>query len=105
MHSTNFISKVFFVAFICLSVCEKSIAENFPKVLSCVKSESNNFDLHIVTLVSQPKDGKGEAYVDDKPFNLIFDEGLWLGTSKMGTQFLILDNKDLNFKDMYKDLI
>ena len=93
MQSISFLSKVFFTAFIFFSVYEKSIAENFPKVLSCVKSESNNFDLHIITLVSQPIDGKSEAYVDDKPFNLVFDEGLWLGTSRLGTQFLILDNK------------
>ncbi len=95
MHSINFVIKVFFTAFLCFSMCKKSFAESFPKVLSCVKSESNNFDLHIVTLVSQPIDGRGEAYVDDKPFNLIFDEGLWLGTSKLGTQFLILDNKNI----------
>ena len=73
----------------------KLYSESFPKVLSCVKTEINNFDLHIVTLVSQGTDGKGEAYVDDKRFNLIFDEGLWLGTSDLGTQFLILDNKKL----------
>ncbi|OUX43614.1 hypothetical protein CBE37_01975, partial [bacterium TMED277] len=93
MQSISFLSKAFFLAFVWFSICEKSLAENFPKVLSCVKSEENNFDLHILTLVSQPIDGTGEAYVDDKPFNLIFDEGLWLGTSKLGTQFLILDNK------------
>ena len=93
MQLISFFKKAFFIVFVFFSVCEKSLAENFPKVLSCVKSESNNFDLHILTLVSQPIDGKGEAYVDDKPFNLILDEGLWLGTSKSGTQFLILNNK------------
>jgi uncharacterized YceG family protein len=86
-------SLIFFISFFLYIFPSNILAGDFPKVLTCVKTELNNFDLHIITLVNQGSDGKGEAYVDDKHFNLILNEGLWLGTSDLGTQFLILDKK------------
>ena len=70
----------------------ESISEGFPKVLSCVKGQSDDFDLHLVTLIEQNDKGTGEAFVDDRFFKLVLDEGIWLGTSKKGTEFLILED-------------
>ena len=70
----------------------ESFSENFPKVLSCVKGQSDDFDLHLVTLIEQNEKGTGEAFVDDRFFKLVLDEGIWLGTSKKGTEFLILED-------------
>ena len=67
-------------------------SENFPKVLSCVKGESNDFKLHLVTVIEQNDQGTGKALVDDRLFNLVLDEGIWLGTGEKGTEFLILEN-------------
>ncbi len=69
-----------------------SFADKFPKVLSCVKGESDDFTLHLVTLIEQTEDGTGEAFVDDRSFKLVLDDGIWLGTSKKGTEFLILED-------------
>ena len=70
----------------------ESFADKFPKVLSCVKGESDDFTLHLVTLIEQTEDGTGEAFVDDRSFKLVLDDGIWLGTSKKGTEFLILED-------------
>ncbi len=70
----------------------ESLSKSFPKVLSCVKDQSDDFDLHLVTLIEQNEKGTGEAFVDDKFFKLVLDEGIWLGTSKKGTEFLILED-------------
>ena len=70
----------------------ESFSEGFPKVLSCVKGQSDDFDLHLVTLIEQNDKGTGEAFVDDRFFKLVLDEGIWLGTSKKGTEFLILED-------------
>ena len=67
-------------------------SENFPKVLSCVKGESNDFKLHLVTVIEQNDQGTGKAFVDDRLFNLVLDDGIWLGTGEKGTEFLILEN-------------
>ena len=67
-------------------------SENFTKVLSCVKGESNDFKLHLVTVIEQNDQGTGKAFVDDRLFNLVLDEGIWLGTGEKGTEFLILEN-------------
>ncbi len=69
-----------------------SFANKFPKVLSCVKGESDDFTLHLVTLIEQNENGTGEAFVDDRSFKLVLDDGIWLGTSKKGTEFLILED-------------
>ena len=69
-----------------------AFSENFPKVLSCVKGESNDFKLHLVTVIEQNDQGTGKAFVDDRLFNLVLDEGIWLGTGEKGTEFLILEN-------------
>ena len=73
-------------------VANESFSEGFPKVLSCVKGQSDDFDLHLVTLIEQNDKGTGEAFVDDRFFKLVLDEGIWLGTSKKGTEFLILED-------------
>ena len=83
-----FLSSLFFI-FI-FQIPNESFSEAFPRVLSCVKGQSDDFDLHLVTLVAQNEEGTGEAFVDDKLFKLVFDEGIWLGTSEKGTEFLIL---------------
>ena len=70
----------------------EGFSENFPKVLSCVKGESNDFKLHLVTVIEQNEQGTGKAFVDDRLFNLVLDEGIWLGTGEKGTEFLILEN-------------
>ena len=70
----------------------EGFSENFPKVLSCVKGESNDFKLHLVTVIEQNDQGKGKAFVDDRLFKLVLDEGIWLGTGEKGTEFLILEN-------------
>ena len=70
----------------------EAFSENFPKVLSCVKGESNDFKLHLVTVIEQNDRGTGKAFVDDRLFNLVSDEGIWLGTGEKGTEFLILEN-------------
>ena len=64
----------------------KSLSESFPKVLSCVKGQSDDFDLHVVTITEQKKEGTGEAFVNEKVFKLVFDDGVWLGSSKKGTE-------------------
>ena len=69
-----------------------AFSENFPKVLSCVKGESNDFKLHLVTVIEQNDQGTGKAFVDDRLFKLVLDEGIWLGTGEKGTEFLILEN-------------
>ena len=83
------------VASFALNLPNNAYAEKFPKVLSCVKGQADNFDLHLVTLTEQNDEGTGEAYVDDKQFKLVFDDGIWLGTSKKGTEFLILENDQI----------
>ncbi len=83
------------VASFALNLPNNGYAEKFPKVLSCVKGQADNFDLHLVTLTEQNDEGTGEAYVDDKQFKLVFDDGIWLGTSKKGTEFLILENDQI----------
>ena len=70
----------------------EAFSENFPKVLSCVKGESNDFKLHLVTVIEQNDQGTGKAFVDDRLFKLVLDEGIWLGTGEKGTEFLILEN-------------
>ncbi len=70
----------------------EGLSKNFPKVLSCVKGELDDFTLHLVTITEQNEQGTGEAFVDDRLFKLVFDEGIWLGTSEKGTEFLILKN-------------
>ena len=70
----------------------EGFSENFPKVLSCVKGESNDFKLHLVTVIEQNDQGTGKAFVDDRLFKLVLDEGIWLGTGEKGTEFLILEN-------------
>ena len=69
-----------------------SFADKFPKVLSCVKGESDDFTLHLITLIEQNENGTGEAFVDNRSFKLVLDDGIWLGTSKKGTEFLILED-------------
>ena len=59
----------------------KSFSEGFPKVLSCVKGQSDDFDLHVVTITEQNEEGTGEAFVNEKVFKLVFDDGVWLGSS------------------------
>ena len=87
--------RIFFSIILLLFVLQastESFAEKFPKVLSCVKGESDDFTLHLVTLIEQNKNGTGEAFVDDRSFKLVLDDGIWLGTSKKGTEFLILED-------------
>ena len=76
-------------------VPNESFSKAFPRVLSCVKGQSDDFDLHLVTLVAQNKDGTGEAFVDDKLFKIVLDDGIWLGTSEKGTEFLILEEDSI----------
>ena len=75
-----------------LQAPNESFSKGIPKVLSCVKGQSDDFDLHLVTLIEQNDKGTGEAFVDDRFFKLVLDEGIWLGTSKKGTEFLILED-------------
>ena len=87
--------RIFFSIILFLFVLQAStasFAEKFPKVLSCVKGESDDFTLHLVTLIEQNENGTGEAFVDDRSFKLVLDDGIWLGTSKKGTEFLILED-------------
>ena len=87
--------RIFFSIILLLFVLQastESFAEKFPKVLSCVKGESDDFTLHLVTLIEQNENGTGEAFVDDRSFKLVLDDGIWLGTSKKGTEFLILED-------------
>tara|TARA_B100001115_G_C15832202_1_gene415489 strand:+ start:548 stop:1642 length:1095 start_codon:yes stop_codon:yes gene_type:complete len=46
----------------------------------------------LVTLIEQNDKGTGEAFVDDRLFKLVQDDGIWLGTSIKGTEFLILED-------------
>ena len=78
--------------FVILQASTVSFADKFPKVLSCVKGESDDFTLHLVTLIEQNENGTGEAFVDNRSFKLVLDDGIWLGTSKKGTEFLILED-------------
>ena len=73
----------------------KSLSEGFPKVLSCVKGQSDDFDLHVVTITEQNEEGIGEAFVNEQVFKLVFDDGIWLGSSKKGTEFLILEDEKI----------
>ena len=73
----------------------EGFSKGFPRVLSCVKGQPDDFDLHLVTLIEQNDKGTGEAFVDDRFFKLVLDEGIWLGTSKKGTEFLILEDDKL----------
>lgn len=82
---------IFFSALILQNPSE-GFSENFPKVLSCIKGESNDFKLHLVTVIEQNDQGTGKAFVDDRLFKLVLDEGIWLGTGEKGTEFLILEN-------------
>ena len=86
----------FFFSFILffgiLQASAVSFADKFPKVLSCVKGESDDFTLHLVTLIEQNENGTGEAFVDNRSFKLVLEDGIWLGTSKKGTEFLILED-------------
>jgi len=87
--------RIFFSIILILFVLQastESFAEKFPKVLSCVKGKSDDFTLHLVTLIEQNENGTGEAFVDDRSFKLVLDDGIWLGTSKKGTEFLILED-------------
>ena len=87
--------RIFFSIILIFSILQTSavsFADKFPKVLSCVKGESDDFTLHLVTLIEQNENGTGEAFVDDRSFNLVLDDGIWLGTSKKGTEFLILED-------------
>ena len=83
------------VLLVILQASAVSFADKFPKVLSCVKGESDDFTLHLVTLIEQNENGTGEAFVDDRSFKLVLDDGIWLGTSKKGTEFLILEDDKL----------
>ena len=74
---------------------DKSLSEGFPKVLSCVKGQSDDFDLHVVTITEQNEEGTGEAFVNETVFKLVFDDGIWLGSSKKGTEFLILEDEKI----------
>ena len=78
--------------FVILQASTVSFADRFPKVLSCVKGESDDFTLHLVTLIEQNENGTGEAFVDDRSFKLVLDDGIWLGTSKKATEILILED-------------
>ena len=78
--------------FVILQASTVSFADKFPKVLSCVKGESDDFTLHLVTLIEQNENGTGEAFVDNRSFKLVLDDGVWFGTSKKGTEFLILED-------------
>ena len=87
--------RIFFsiiLLFFVLQASTDSFAEKFPKVLSCVKGESDDFTLHLVTLIEQNENGTGKAFVDDRSFKLVLDDRIWLGTSKKGTEFLILED-------------
>ena len=87
--------RIFFsiiLPFFILQAATESFADKFPKVLSCVKGQSDDFTLHLVTLIEQNENGTGEAFVDDRPFKLVLEDGIWLGTSKKGTEFLILED-------------
>ena len=75
-----------------LQTSSESFSKNFPQVLSCVKGKSDDFTLHLVTLIEQNEKGTGEAFVDDRLFKLVQDDGIWLGTSQKGTEFLILED-------------
>ena len=89
------VPRILFSIIVSLSFLQSSseaFADKFPKVLSCVKGVSDDFTLHLVTLIDQNDDGTGEAYVDDRSFKLVLDDGIWLGTSKKGTEFLILED-------------
>ncbi|MDC3067821.1 endolytic transglycosylase MltG [Paracoccaceae bacterium] len=80
-------------------------AKSFPKVLSCVKAQSESFDLHLVTLIDQNANGTGRAYVNDKYFRLVLEDGIWLGTSERGTEFLILESDNIKIvsgKDLWE---
>ena len=44
----------------------ESFADKFPKVLSCVKGNADDFTLHLVTLIDQNEEGTGEAFVDNR---------------------------------------
>ena len=61
--------------FFILQVSTESFADKFPKVLSCVKGESDDFTLHLVTILEQNENGTGEAFVDDRSFKLVLDDG------------------------------
>jgi len=87
----RFFFSIILILFV-LQASTESFAEKFPKVLSCVKGKSDDFTLHLVTLIEQNENGTGEAFVDDRSFKLVLDDGIWLGTSKKGTEFLILEN-------------
>ena len=78
--------------FFILQASTESFADKFPKVLSCVKGETDDFTLHLVTIIEQNENGTGEAFVDNRLFKLVLDDGVWLGTSKKGTEFLILED-------------
>ncbi len=91
----NVIPRIFYIIILfglILQNPSEVLSKNFPKVLSCVKGELDDFTLHLVTIIEQNEQGKGEAFVDDRLFKLVFDEGIWLGTSEKGTEFLILKN-------------
>ena len=91
MLMLRILSSIILLFFI-LQASTESFADKFPKVLSCVKGESDDFTLHLVTLIEQNENGTGEAFVDDRSFKLVLDDGIWLGTSKKGTEFLILED-------------
>ena len=78
-----------------LQISSESYSESFPRVLSCIKGKSDDFTLHLVTLIEQNEKGTGRAFVDDKLFKLVQDEGIWLGTSEKGTEFLILEDEKI----------
>ncbi len=85
-----------FIAIILSVLVSQTSAESFsnsiPKVLSCVKGDADDFTLHLVTLIEQNDEGTGEAFVNNRFFKLVLDDGIWLGTGKKGTEFLILQD-------------
>tara|TARA_Y100001968_G_scaffold324354_1_gene363505 strand:- start:2079 stop:3314 length:1236 start_codon:yes stop_codon:yes gene_type:complete len=78
-----------------LQISSESYSESFPRVLSCIKGKSDDFTLHLVTLIEQNEKGTGRAFVDDRLFKLVQDDGIWLGTSEKGTEFLILEDEKI----------
>ena len=65
----------------------KSFSEGFPKVLSCVKGQSDDFDLHVVTITEQNKEGTGEAFVNEQVFKLVLMTAFGLEAVKKGLNF------------------
>ena len=84
-----FMIRLFYYLFITFlfHVPQISYTRDLPKVLSCVKGKSDDFDLHLVTLVEHVEVGTGEAYINDRTFNLVLEDGIWLGPVKKAQNF------------------